>query len=596
MQKFISLSIVSAIILSSSPADARFIGKTVTTPVSAQIGLALPGGVNATVNGVNLSLAAPSLTTTLPVLNTTLLPQTVQGRVQKAVRVRSGPLVTGRKAVVAAKSVKPIAVRQSLETVAAEIAPAAKKEGGAAVHEVSNRFFDSAAVNAADPNDGVDADAPAPRHTKGLKPKRTLAQRATLPAITVTGVAAAAAVIAEPTLPAQVGAWLLALPGVDTVLQLFALAPVWAQTGIWVGAGFGVASIAPRIVRPAVKAIFQHLEWNKLREDWLTNVITYASWFGAVTYAVGMLGGWEALVVNSSVFALTTTFAIKDVAANVADGFYLHQSRDLQVGEPFEALGVEGTLVAANPRFAIIDTSADKELGYDRVLIPNQKLSKAGIGSVAKQATPNARKFQGTAALSFAGVAAAWTALGPLGQSIATIIGAFWVGRRLNNWVKSQEVKAESFRKSDEKQYKRHIFRARVLWWFRNSIYLGGLGLVMHLFGVPVAGMVSGLGIFAAAAGFYMKSVSENLVGGLMIAAYLPFSAGDTIEVGKYKGVVAGMTQSELRLWTDEKWTGGTRGYVDVPLTYVMKEMIKIKFRRDESGNPMFPEGARPGS
>ncbi len=593
MQKILSLSLAVSLFLSSGPAvipaAARVLTKTAPVTTVGSMAVGLPVGLSTIKTGRNISLSAPTLSTNLSVIDAVTLPETAaSGNVtQAAVAAKPGASVMAQKektivaVLPAAGKSKPVTVRQTLQAVAAKIAPSVEKKGSpTAARDISRQFFDSATFNAADDKDGVPADAAAKaRRTKGLKPQRTFAQKATVPAISVAGVAAAAAVIADPTLPAKVGAWLMALPGVESVLQLFMMAPEWAQTGIWVGAGFGVASIAPRIVRPVVKSIFTHLEWNKLREDWLTNVITYASWFGAVTYAVGMMGGWEALVVNSSVFALTATFAVKDVAANVADGFFLYQNRTLEIGEPFKALGVEGTLEGANPRFVIVDTSADKELGYDRVLIPNQKLDDAGIGSVAKEGQPNARKFQAAAALSLAGIGAAWTALGPLGQSIATVVGAFWIGRQLNRWVKSQETKAESFRKSDAKQYRKHRFRARVLWWFRNGIYLGGLGLVMHLFGVPVAGMVTGLGIFSAAAGFYMKSVSENLVGGLMIAAYLPFSAGDFIEVGKYKGTVAGMTQSELRLWTDDAWTDGSRGYVDVPLTYVMKEMIKIRFQ-----------------
>ena len=587
MQKTISLLIVAAITLSSSPVSARVLGKAmVAAPLSAPTAIGLPAGLNAVAPGMSLSINAPTLGTNLLMIDSPVLPQSaktasVAATVAAPSSVQAAPIA--RKTVSLQPGVqKPVSVKTSLETAVAEIAPAAKKEGGAAVaRDLSSRFFDSASLNAADQGDGVSGDAaPKARRTKGLQasPKeRTFAQKATVPALSVVGVAAAAAVIADPALPAKAAAWLMQLPAVETVLNVFMMFPTWAQTGVWVGAGFGVASIAPKIVRPVVKAVFQQLEWNKLREDWLTNVITYASWFGAATYAVGMVGGWEALVVNSSLFAITTTFAVKDVAANVADGFFLYQNRTLEIGEPFEALGYEGVLDGANPRFVIIDTSADKEFGFDRVLIPNQKLDDAGIGGVAKEGEASARRFGGAAAISLASIGAAWAALGPVGQSVAIGVSMLWLGKRLNTWVKSQEAKAESFRKSNVEQYRKHRFRSRVLWWFRNGVYMTGLGLIMHLFGVPVTGMITGLGIFAAAAGFYMKSVSQNLVGGLMIAAYLPFSAGDYIQVGKYEGVVAGMTQSELRLWTDEAWTDGNRGYVDVPLTYVMKEVIKIR-------------------
>jgi small-conductance mechanosensitive channel len=595
MRKTLSLSIVGSLILSSVPADARVLGKTAPVSVAAPAALGLPAGLQTQRTGIGSAMTVPALESGLALVESPVF-ETAAPAAAAAVPARRTPAVeaAGRSRLatptapaphapdITAKKARGVPVRASLGRLSESVGRDSKKGSAVSARGISSRFFDASGLNAADKGDGVSSDAvPSSRRMEGLKaPKKgkTLAQKAALPVMTVGAVAAGAAVVADPTLPARVGQWIVQHPVVEFVMPYLAVLPGWAQTGLWVGAGFGAASIAPKIVRPAAKWFFQQVEWNKLREDWLTSVVTYASWFGAVTYAVGMVGGWEALAVNGSVFALTTTFAVKDVAANVADGFFLYQNRTLKIGEPFEALGHKGILDGANPRFVIIDTSVEADAEFDRVLVPNEKLEKEGLGGRVSEGDHDARRFGAAAGVSLASIAAAWAALGPAGQAVVIGAAALWMGRRLNAWHRSQSVKADAAKGVDPLAFRKHRKRATVLWWFRNGVYMAGLSLVLHMFGVPVSGLVGALSVFSAAAGFYMKSVSENLVGGLMIAAYLPFSAGDYIEVGKYKGVVAGMSQSELRLWTGE-WNGGNREYVDVPLTLVMKEAIKIRMQ-----------------
>ncbi|OIO09653.1 MAG: hypothetical protein AUJ52_06005 [Elusimicrobia bacterium CG1_02_63_36] len=585
MKKTFAASLSAVLLWTSgpgaAPAAAAVLTRAASAPTSASAVSGAPVGVLAPSVSMGaerispaFSGALPTLSTlpsgTLPLASVAAVSASAPGEPRAASFPSSSPGVKTPRSVTSAKAP---AARASLVKVAEALSSNAPAPESAAKGGISTRFFDATAKAPEGAVIAADA-APRARAIAGLQPASAGDLRrfaaAAAPAAAVTTAAA------DPTLPARLIEWIASLPGVETVIQWFTLLPGWAQTGLWVGAGFGAASVAPKIVRPVAKWFFRQVEWNQLREDWLTSVVAYASWFGAVTYAVGMVGGWQALAVNGSVFALTTTLAVSDVAANVADGFFLYQNRTLKIGERFEALGAKGVLEAANPRFIVVDQTGEDGAEWDRILIPNEKMEKEGIGGVASENDPESRRFQGAAGLSLASAAAFWTSLGEVGQSIAILAGGAWLGRRLSAWYRATDAKAESFRGTDLESFRKFRKRATVLWWFRNGVYMAGMSLVLHLFGVPVSGMVGALSIFSAAAGFYMKSVSGNLVGGLMIAAYLPFNVGDTVEIGKYKGVVAGMSQSELRLWTGE-WKDGSRAYVDVPLTFVMKEVIKIR-------------------
>ncbi|MEE8424735.1 MAG: hypothetical protein V3S11_02845, partial [Elusimicrobiota bacterium] len=69
-------------------------------------------------------------------------------------------------------------------------------------------------------------------------------------------------------------------------LSLFVTSlPSWMQSSVWIGTGFGAAWLLPKIARTAGKWIFNYVDWDPLRESYLTNLAGAAAWFAAIGFA-----------------------------------------------------------------------------------------------------------------------------------------------------------------------------------------------------------------------------------------------------------------------------------------------------------------------
>jgi len=87
----------------------------------------------------------------------------------------------------------------------------------------------------------------------------------------------------------------------------------------------------------------------------------------------------------------------------------------------------------------------------------------------------------------------------------------------------------------------------------RTLILLVGILCGLGTMGVDVSALVAGLGLTGFAIGFALKDSVSNLVSGILLLLYQPFSKGDEIEVGKYVGVVLSIDLRYTTLRDNEK-------------------------------------------
>ena len=83
-----------------------------------------------------------------------------------------------------------------------------------------------------------------------------------------------------------------------------------------------------------------------------------------------------------------------------------------------------------------------------------------------------------------------------------------------------------------------------------SAILLFGLVTALGTVGVNVSALVAGLGLTGFALGFAMKDILSNLMSGVLILLYRPFSLNDHITVTGLGGVV---TEIDLRYTRLEK-------------------------------------------
>lgn len=338
--------------------------------------------------------------------------------------------------------------------------------------------------------------------------------------------------------------------------------PSWMQSSVWIGTGFGAAWLLPKIARTAGKWIFNYVDWDPLRESYLTNLAGAAAWFSAVGFAVFQMGGLAALGVNAGLFAATMTLATQDLAKNLAAGFQLYRNREheFDFGDEVTIWGETGRVESINIRFITLDTRENKDAEYERVMMANEKVRSLGISN--KSHGPKGRLLAGAAFLPA-------IFYGPFGPylSVALLVLA---GSMAKEWA------AGIYRKADEASpdkdlAKKYRTRGKIVGWIGNAAYLGGLAFILNLFGVPLVGITSALAVVSAAAGFWTKEVASDLVAGLMIAVWRPFGQGDVIQVGKHpRGKVETITPRTIRIRLDD----GSAHYV--PLEDLMKEKIRI--------------------
>lgn len=83
-----------------------------------------------------------------------------------------------------------------------------------------------------------------------------------------------------------------------------------------------------------------------------------------------------------------------------------------------------------------------------------------------------------------------------------------------------------------------------------TAVLLFGLVTALGTVGVNVSALVAGLGLTGFALGFAMKDILSNLMSGVLILLYRPFSINDHITVTGLDGVV---TEIDLRYTKLEK-------------------------------------------
>ena len=70
------------------------------------------------------------------------------------------------------------------------------------------------------------------------------------------------------------------------------------------------------------------------------------------------------------------------------------------------------------------------------------------------------------------------------------------------------------------------------------TLLIFGLITALGTLGVNVSALVAGLGLTGFALGYAMKDTISNLLSGVLILLYRPFTIGDNIKISGYKGIV----------------------------------------------------------
>jgi len=77
-------------------------------------------------------------------------------------------------------------------------------------------------------------------------------------------------------------------------------------------------------------------------------------------------------------------------------------------------------------------------------------------------------------------------------------------------------------------------------------IWILGILVTLSYMGIDVSSIITSLGLVGFAIGFALKDTVSNLISGIMIMLYAPFSRGDIIEFSGYEGEIQ---------WIDMKYT-----------------------------------------
>ena len=72
----------------------------------------------------------------------------------------------------------------------------------------------------------------------------------------------------------------------------------------------------------------------------------------------------------------------------------------------------------------------------------------------------------------------------------------------------------------------------------RVALIIIGLITALGTIGIDVSALVAGLGLTGFALGFAMKETISNILSGILILLYRPFSVGDTVKISSHQGEV----------------------------------------------------------
>ena len=103
----------------------------------------------------------------------------------------------------------------------------------------------------------------------------------------------------------------------------------------------------------------------------------------------------------------------------------------------------------------------------------------------------------------------------------------------------------------------------------RIALIVGGGIAGFCTMGIDVSALVAGLGLTGFALGFAFRDALSNLLAGIMIKIYQPFTTNDTIEASGLKGKVVGIDLRYTSLASD-----GTR--ILIPNSNLFKNPVTI--------------------
>jgi len=86
----------------------------------------------------------------------------------------------------------------------------------------------------------------------------------------------------------------------------------------------------------------------------------------------------------------------------------------------------------------------------------------------------------------------------------------------------------------------------------RKVVMLAGLIVALQYVGVPMGGVLAGVGVLGFVVGFALQDTLGNFASGIMILLYRPYDIGDVIDAGGTKGKVEAMSLVSTTLVTPD--------------------------------------------
>lgn len=135
---------------------------------------------------------------------------------------------------------------------------------------------------------------------------------------------------------------------------------------------------------------------------------------------------------------------------------------------------------------------------------------------------------------------------------------------------------------------KHHPGAARLVALFGSVLFWGLtiLGVICGLgtMGVNVGALIAGLGLTGFGVGLAMKDAVANVVSGVLILLYRPFTYGDRITVSGVAGAEGGVSSIDLRYTTLE--TDDARVFVPNQTMFSNPVIVKRRGPLGEAGRP----------
>ncbi|MDH5178957.1 MAG: mechanosensitive ion channel family protein [Gammaproteobacteria bacterium] len=112
----------------------------------------------------------------------------------------------------------------------------------------------------------------------------------------------------------------------------------------------------------------------------------------------------------------------------------------------------------------------------------------------------------------------------------------------------------------------------------RLLLWTTGLVTMLGTLGVDVTAMVAGLGLTGFAVGFALKDTISNMLSGILILLYRPFSIGDTIGIAGFDGEVISIDLRYTVIRGDEK-------DIFIPNSKLFSDPLTVTRQKRESTN-----------